>query len=68
MLRSALMLAAIIAMMPAAQAQMQTTQGDQLLKQTWDSDDAASATTGQRKEAPFPDMMTSFEYTPQEWQ
>ena len=66
MLRSAILLAALMSSITLAPAQ--TSQADQALAQTRDSSDAASASTGQRSDTPFPDMMNAWEYSAQEWQ
>lgn len=66
MLRLATLLAALMSSITLAQAQ--TSQADQALAQTRNSNEAASATTGQRTDKPFPDMMQTWEYSAQEWQ
>ena len=66
MLRSAFLLAASMSSITLAQAQ--TTQADQTLAQTRDSNEAASSTTGQRNDTQFPNMMQTWEYSAQEWQ
>jgi hypothetical protein len=66
MLRSAMILAAFMSSITLAPAQ--TSQADQALAQTHESSDAASASTGQRSDTPFPDMMKAWEYSAQEWQ
>ena len=67
MLRSALILAALLSSMSFAQAQNATRPADQARSQDRDSE-AAATTTAPRKDLPFPDMMSSWEYAPQEWQ
>jgi hypothetical protein len=66
MLRPAILFAALTCSITLAPAQ--TSQADQALAQTRESNEAASASTGQRKDTPFPDMMQTWEYSAQEWQ
>jgi hypothetical protein len=66
MLRSAILLVALMSSITLAPAQ--TSQADQALAQSRESSDAASSTTGQRNDTPFPDMMKAWEYSAQEWQ
>jgi len=63
MLRSAILLAALI-LPTIAIAQSQTTQTGEATTQ---SRDASSAATGQRQDTPFPNMMNTWEYSTQEW-
>ncbi len=66
MLRSTIFLAALMTSITIAQAQ--TMQAGQGLAQARDSSQAASTTTGQRNDTPFPNMMQTWEYSAQEWQ
>lgn len=65
MLRSAMLLAALISSLSLAQAQNKQT--DRSNAQSREIDQAASAATGQRTETPYPDMMKAWEYSAQEW-